>query len=262
MRFAIFTPYGTVSQEVGVIYLLANYLKPLFQQVTSLSCNGAFSSCARDAETGWNRKLTHCFYCKRESKALAQWSGIEGKDLTTFISSEEHLRGERWLNSIPVQSLDSVEYKGVKLLDLSRDTLHARLNGSEDLTNPQHLAIVRELLLVAMRASYASEKFLSSYVPTLSLVAGGKDILSKSFIAQARRLKMDTAIFEWELHSRAVVIHHPHNLSSYRCELMLEDVLHTRSDNKTWSAELKKVLEDVLSFLEISDAQLVLPIAQ
>ena len=79
MKVAIHLPYGSLSQESGLLTLLARYLHYAEVEVVLLGCNGFVSQCKRDLEFDLNgavggvtdspRGLHSCLACMRDQRA-------------------------------------------------------------------------------------------------------------------------------------------------------------------------------------------------
>jgi len=263
MKIAIFVPYGGFSKESGLMHLLANYINTITNDVLQLRCNGVFSLCDRDEESGWQRKLNSCLSCMANQTNLADWSGVSLSDLSRFITPAEIVSTRRWIHSLPTNVLNQLNFRGINLFELSSESLQQRLGvATPDLANKKHEQVTRRMLLSAARMCLATKRFQQQAAPTISLVAGGHDFITRSFAEQSRKQNSDIAVFEMDINERCVKIRHPRTNKLFACELLITDISHMRSDCKTWPREIIGVLDNILAFLEISQAQIALPLAR
>jgi len=263
MKISIFTPFGTLSHESGLIYLLANYLRSAGVEVVQLRCNGIFSCCDRDAEFQWQRPFHGCFQCIADQSSVARWSEVGSVELSRFIIAEEIEETKRLLQTTPAAGLMTLEVRGIRLWDVVSGSFRNRFGLSAlDSNNRQHEQFLLRFMLGAARMLLAARRFNNVFSPDLQLVAGGTDFLSAALLRQAQEQRCKLALFQWDLNDRQVRIMHPREKKELACELYLEGIARMRSDVKTWPPELITILEDILNFLEIPAEQILLPIAQ
>lgn len=263
MKIAIFSPYGSSSQETGILGLLGNYVKSMFEQVWLLRCNGVFSLCERDAESGWRRGIQNCFRCMGEQARLAIWSGLPCEDLSAYVHPEDVLDSKRWVTTLPIDELEEANFAGIRIFDLCRGAFRSRFGSEQpDLRNPVQDETARRLMISSIRMCLATDRFHKEQHPDLVLVSGESDYITSSFIARSRARSRDIAIFRWDLTNRSIKITHPRTLQEFSCPLVFEDITGMRGDSRTWPWELVKIVEDILVFLELSSSQLSLPMAR
>ncbi|MBN8549299.1 MAG: hypothetical protein J0M12_08300 [Deltaproteobacteria bacterium] len=263
MKIPIFVPFGSHSQEAGLIYLLANYLKATYPEVVQLRCNGMFSTCDRDVDSSWTRTMTTCFACIADQRALSDWSGLPVQEFSAYVTPDDTRETKQWATSLDASQLPQAEFRGMPVSEMCRETFANRFGVSEfEPRNKSHEQFLRKLLVSAARAGLAAQRYHSSYSPDLCLVSGGKDYVTQSFVALSQALKRDVAVFRWDVASRAIHITHPRSNKTLSCELVPEGVLGMRSDYKTWPNELLAIVQGILSFLEIAAGQLKLPISK
>jgi len=257
MKIALFAPYGALSQETGLIYLLGNYLRRTFPQVVQLRCNGLFSMCDRDAERGWTRSLSGCFRCLGEQRDLARWSGVTVEELSRYLSPNDIEATKRWILGVATDQLPWTNFDGQNFYSLALGSWQNRFNVSRpELANPLHEQILRRFMLSASRAYRAAETFHARVGPRLTLVAGGGDFLSRSFVAQAQAAKHDVAVCTWDVSKRAVMVSHPRREAVVPCGLLLDRLVDMRGDPSTWSRDLVGILDELLAFLDIEMAEM------
>lgn len=263
MKISVFVPFGSQSQESGLMYLLANFLKVSFPEVVQLRCNGVFSMCDRDADTSWVRGMQSCFSCMSDQRALSAWSGVPVQDLSSFLLPDDVTESKRWVLSLKDHELIRAEYKGSAVFDVARESFVNRFGTqTPDLANKQHEQYLRRLLLSAVRMSIAAQRYHTKFAPDMSLVAGGRDYLTRAFVNQGRALRRDVSTFRWDINQRAIQISHPRDKKILACELVPEGIRGMRSDTRTWPSELSTIMTEIAHFLGLESDQLALPIAQ
>ena len=263
MKVAILAPLGSAHPEVGVLALVANYLRTIYQDVWQLVCNGVFSMCDRDMESNWGRTLDHCPRCAVDQSALGRWGNLQFVRLSEFISSTEVWDSKRWIATQPAEHLAQLDFRGLKIKDLCLGTIANRFGVSEiDLHNKQQLQFLQRLMLASLRMCLATRNFNNRFRPDLTLVAGGHDFISRSFIKQSQRDQRQVALFRWEVAARSIKIMSPNSSESYSCDFMLEDITSMRPDPNTWPAELTSSLDRLLQFLDLPLGQQRLPLAR
>lgn len=263
MKIGIFSPYGSSSEETGVLGLVGNYIKNMFEQIFVLRCNGLFSLCDRDGELGWRRNVQHCLRCMGEQGRLALWADLACEDLSYHLLPEDVMETKRWVTMLNVSDLGEASYGDIDVFQLCRRSFSQRCGAdAPDPHNSAHDEVARRLLVSALRMCIATEQFLKARSPDLMLVAGEGDFITNSFVNAARTVKRPVAIFQWDLASRSVRVRHPVNGKEFSCPLVFEDVTSMRADTRTWPWELVKIVEDILVFLDLSSSQLALPIAR
>lgn len=252
MNLVMFVPFGSLNQEAGVISMLARQTGMVLSSVTQLRCNGTFALCDRDVEAGWNRDLHACSRCLSEQAALGNWAEIGSLDLSGFLSSDEVLETRRWALGLPDQDLITSRFRDLKVFDFCRSTFSSRFGSSElQPGNRNHVQFARRAMLASVRMCLATRRFNNRFMPDLTLVAGGDDFISRSFIEQSREQKKAVAVFRWEAAARAIKVYHPRSSEVYSCEFILQDITSMRSDVSTWPEELLQVTAELMSFLSI-----------
>ena len=263
MRTAIFVPFGSLSQEAGVISLVANYMKTTFPEVVQLACNGVFSLCDRDSENNWSRDIHSCARCMADQSRLAGWAALDSLRLSSFLSPEDISESKRWVLSLSAVELMEAEFKGARLFDLCSGTLESRFTSAQiDPKNKNHEQFLRRVMLATLRMCIATRKFNNRFMPELTLVAGSDDFLARSFAAHSKLQGRLAAVFKWEVSTRAVRVMHPRTESSYSCDFVLQDVTSMRAEPKTWPLELLQVVRELMFFLGVPQDQLSLPLAR
>jgi len=262
MKISVFAPFGSLSYESGLIYLLSNYLKTIYSDVRQLKCNGVFSVCDKDGEKDWKRSLDSCLQCMNDQKGLARWSNLESETLSRYIQPDRVEEGRKFFVSASMNELKSFECEGLNLFDLSKNSIIDRLQGPRiDLDNPQHEAVVRQILLAAFHMSLAAKGYIASFRPDLSFVTDSSDYISLIYKKMLEREKRATVLFKWDGAEYCVKVFHPTNGKFVSCEFLLDGIANVRPDPNTWPEEIVKMVQEVLSFLDIECDQYVLPLA-
>ncbi len=175
MKIAVFVPFGSQSQESGLIYLLANFLRVNFPEVVQLRCNGAFSLCDRDAESSWTRSIQSCFGCMSDQKALSAWSGMPVQDISTYLKADDVNETKKWVHALRDEELLTATYGEEPVYKIVSESFAHRFGMQPDLNNKQHGQYLRRLLLAGVRMSLTAKRYHLSFSPDITLVAGGRD---------------------------------------------------------------------------------------
>ncbi len=262
MKIAVHNPFGSLSEEAGVIYLLARYLRRIFPEIVQLRCGGAFSLCDRDAENSWRRGFHTCFQCMQDQSDLAGWADLGVASLTSYLEAEELIETRKWVSFADAESLAEISFKGIVPFPYIRGSIKNRF-GIDDpqLHNHHHEQMVRRLMLSAVRTCLATRRFNDQFKPGLSIVAGGDDFVSHSVLGQSRSQGIPVALVRWDIAGRAVKVFHPQSNEVFSCGLVLEGLSSMRGEIKTWPLELLNIIEDLAAFLDINTHQLPLPVA-
>lgn len=250
MRLALFTPYGVSSKEVGLIYLVSNYLSRQGAEVALLRCDGAVPACARDRLGGIQRTPFQCSRCSNEQRTLAAWGGIRIRDISADTHPDDLLKTSAWLQSVPVESLGRVEFRGVNLWAVCQAEFSLRWDDVDlsNLSDPQEEDL-RRLFASYVRVVVASERFLSACKPSLVFASSAADPLVAAYITQAAALKIETAVFSYDESTQCVVVEALATGERYVSNLVLEGVSSMRPDPRTWGPEVTAVTHELLTFL-------------
>ncbi len=199
MKLAIFSPYGSFQRESGLMYLVANYLDKQGGDVAQIRCDGAVPACGRDKKHQSGRTPFACLQCMGEQKALAQWANIKSRDLSSYIVPDDALKSAQWISSISKSDLLRIEFRGVRLWDVCEKEFPARWNiESLEKLSPAEERDLRFLYVAYVHTAVSSERFLTSWKPTLNFVVNSSDPLAQAYLSQVRRHGGDAAIFTYE----------------------------------------------------------------
>ncbi len=250
MRLALFTPYGAMQREAGMVALLANYLQKSGAEAVQLRCDGAQRACARDALSAGGRTPFTCSPCIAEQSALAQWGGIKAKGISSFVAAEDVERITAWLDSVPGDQLFRSEFRGASLWDACRHSFLFRwqLAGGEELSALQQENL-RGLFISYMHVRIAAERFIAAMKPSLHFVAGPDDAAVQAYLAEAKAAGAEGAMFSFNSDDETVVVEQLASAQRYETRLVLEGVASMRSDPRTWAPEVTAVVHEILSFL-------------
>lgn len=263
MKTLVFTPFGAVSQEAGVIYLVANYLKSLYPDVSQLTCNGVVSLCDRDAENGWARSFMGCTSCAGEQRTLARWAALETVALSSFLNPDDIWESQRWISRLSTGELLTAAFEGVRIYELCAASVQSRFGAlAPDLGNAGQEQFVRRIMLAALRVTLASRRVHLKIRPDLTLVSGGSDFMTRSYIQQAEMQRRDVVMFRWEVGTRAVLIRRSGSSQVYHCDFIFDDVTSMRPEIESWPPEILSSVHGALGFLGISQKQLKLALAR
>ena len=263
MTVLVHAPYGLSHKESSLIYLFANYLKTINLDIAQITCNGAFSLCDKDEETGWRRTIRSCLGCAHNQKGLAGWSSIQDSDLSKYINADEVTFTRRVINEMSVEQLKKMTYGGVLVYDLCIESFRLRTNNiNPDFNNKKHEQLFRRYMLSAVRMCISVKKLLNVLRPDMSLIASGNDFITRSYVEQSKRMNIKAVLFKMDLHERCIKVINTQNGEIFTCPLLVNDVTTMRADVNTWPKELINMMHDISSFLDVSDSQISLPLAQ
>lgn len=250
MKLAIFSPYGSFHRESGLMYLVANYLDKQGGDVAQLRCDGALPACGRDRKHQSGRTPFSCLQCMGEQKALAQWATIKSRDLSSYIVPDDALKSAQWISSIGKADLYRIEFRGVRLWDVCENEFQARWN----IESLETISSAQERDLRALYVSYvhtvvSSERFISSWKPTLNFVVGSSDPLAQAYLSQARRGDSDAAVFSYNAADESISVESLKTGEKYTTTLIIPEATEMRADPRTWAPELTAIVNEMLSFL-------------
>jgi general stress protein CsbA len=263
MRIIGFSPFGSASQETGIIYLLMRYLREVHPGVAQLKCNGLFPLCERDQLGSGVRNLLSCTTCIQEQKVLARWSDVESLELSRYLTADDLELARSWMLQNSTESLMRAKFNDLTPFALAEELFYQRLQMRElDLKNIQHSQLLKRVVLSVLHALLASRRFVAIVRPDISLVAAsGRDYISSSFVLQSEKASRPVAFCRWEAATRSVAIRRTGSEQSFQCSISFENFHRMRADVKSWSGELVGILDELLSYLQIPMDQVILPIA-
>lgn len=261
MKTAIFTPYGTRSEESGIIYLLANYMRERTGEVYQLRCNGAFPVCDRDEEREWRRDIDSCALCSHEQLRLAQWAGVETRNMTKYLLPADIDRVRTWATRLSTDCIASAELDGHPIHDYCKASIERRTSSCRD---DERSEISKRYLFSAGLTLAAVPRWYGELAPDLILAADGEGYMSRSFNAalEAEGAAEKVVRFRWMPSEHTIRITVSRSNESAECPLLLEDVSVMRSNHKTWPREILQLLDDVLELIGATGPELSLPIAR
>jgi len=250
MKLAIFSPYGSFQRESGLMYLVANYLDKQGGDVAQIRCDGAVPACGRDKKHQSGRTPFACLQCMGEQKALAQWASIKSRDLSSYIVPDDALKSAQWISSISKGDLLRIEFRGVRLWDVCEKEFHARWNiESLEKLSPAQERDLRFLYVAYVHTAVSSERFLTSWKPTLNFVVNSSDPLAQAYLSQVRRHGGDAAIFTYEAAEESITVESIKSGEKYTTTLVIPEATEMRADPRTWAPELTAIVNEMLSFL-------------
>jgi hypothetical protein len=250
MKLAIFSPYGSLHRESGLLYLVANYLAKNGADVAQLRCDGALPACGRDRRGDTPRSPFQCARCMNEQRDLAQWSAANVRDVSTLIVPEDVLKTAQWIQGVPTEALPRVEFRGVNLWGACAAEFQMRW----DELNPQALteaqqSDVRALFVAYVRVAVASERFIEQWKPTATIISSIHDPMTHAYLLQAKLAKLETSVFSFDPEDDAVIVESFATKERYVTKLVLEGITSMRSDPRTWGPEVTAVVHEVLTYL-------------
>lgn len=253
MSIILFAPFASLNPEAGLLYLFANYLRSQRHDISQLRCNGIFPRCDRDSENLWKRNLRSCVECIGDQRGFAKWSGIDSRELSSFILPEEIEETSRGIRDVPGNNLMAFRFKGVPLFDLCKGSVRA-LFGTDlpQLMDSQQVEETRALLLSTLRMSVAVRRLNNTIVPKVALVIGGQDYLTRTFVAQSMSQGVEVCVFQWNLSERVVDVIHLKDNRVLPCELVIDNVKTMRNNPDSWAPELVQHLQQIIDFIPIT----------
>jgi|694.fasta_scaffold08705_15 hypothetical protein len=250
MKLAVFAPFGLMSREAGVMYLLANYLHKNGAEVMQLRCDGAQRACARDAVTPGFRTPFACAPCMSEQSALAQWAGVKSRSLSTLLGPEDVTQSRMWLAGLASDELFRAEFRGESLWQCCQEQFLSRwgLQGGQEISAEQE-ANLRDLFVAHIQVRVAAERFLSAVKPTLHFVAGGNEGASCAYLLEAKRAGGEVAVFGYDAETDSISVRSSGAQTVYQTSLILEGITSMRNEPRTWAPEVTAIVHEMLSFL-------------
>ena len=250
MKLSVFSPYGLLHKEGGLLYLVSNYLAKNGADVALLRCDGGVPACGRDRNGAVVRTPFQCARCANEQRSLALWSSIRMRDVSAETTPDDVTKTASWLQAVPSDSLLRVEFRGVNLWSVCRSEFGMRWNDVDAaaLSEAQE-SDLRRLYASYVRVAVASERFFAATKPTLALLTSLRDPLAHAFLAQARSATIDTAVFSYDPEDEVVVVESVATNERYTTKLVLEGISSMRADPRTWAPEVTAVVHELLTFL-------------
>jgi hypothetical protein len=253
MKLTLFAPYGSLSQEAGLFYLLANYLHSVSVEAVQLTCNGTFSLCDRDSESAWRRTFQSCHTCCSDQRQLRNWAGLPEISLSRFVEGEECAKTREWMLGIADDQLLSAQFDDIEPFEICAESFFNRFGVRKpDLTNKMHTQIARRMMVSTVRMALAARRYQSEVRPDLTLMIGGFDYITAAYRYEGQRNNAACSVFRWDNQKRLITISHPAERRAFCCDLLLEGITTMRAECSTWPAELLTVVSEIASFLGIA----------
>lgn len=259
MRILLFAPYGLLTEETKVLTVYAWHLRKTFHQVNQLLCNGIFSLCDRDIEFGWSRNLRSCIRCIGDQKKISTLLQGESIEFSKYITPEDMQLTQCWITALAKNQLEKAEYLEIPLYNLVMGTIrhkYGMLSFSELVDKDE--SFIRRVYLVSARCISAAQSLVRQNQYDMALIAGGDDVISKSFMTALQKVGIQTAAFRWDLGMRAVIISHSQNETRWKCDIHCEFDEQDQLDSLGMSKEEIEHLSEISEFLGISTGQMVL----
>lgn len=228
-----FAPYGSFSQETGLMALFARYLQSKNKETSWLTCNGALGACDRDEEVSWIRTHTTCLSCMADARRMSSWIGCKVNEITTSAASDSHQR-------------PSVEFQEIQ----ESFTRRFGITSPED-RHLGHDSFKARLEVGATRVKYAVEKLCATYPSVFLFIASGMDFASRAAFSGAEISHAKAAVFQWSIKERGVKIFHPVRKEILSCSLVLADISRYRTNVDSWSKEVIEILTEIEEFLGV-----------
>jgi hypothetical protein len=258
MKFALFSPYGLMHREAGLMYLVANYLVKQGAEVVQMRCDGALPACGRDRKGGGARSPFQCARCLNEQRSLSAWAGAQCRDVSQFLIPEDIKKTAEWIAAVPTSALERVEFRGVNLWSVCVNELRMRWDDLDvsALTEAQE-GDLRDLYVAYVRVAVASERLIEQWKPDLTVLSSIQDPMAHAYLLQAKLAGIDAAVCSYQADEEVVVFESLANKERYTTPLALEGITSMRSDPRTWGPEVTAVVHEVLTFLGYPPDRLV-----
>jgi hypothetical protein len=247
MSVAVLTPYASLNPESGLLHLLARRLKSRGDHVEQVRCNGIFSTCDRDALTGWRRTVGSCAGCIADQRSLAAWAGIPATELSIFLSPSDIERIEQLVATLDIAELWSLEFDGVNFENTLQASFAERFPGVRfDPSNRQHEQAVARLARSALRCAVAVSKYFAGRRPGVLMTAAGEGFLEQIVSHQALKAGIACAVLHSEPSRRCTTMRWLGDSTLHEIPLLIASLDGMRSDPATWSPELMTIVDQCL----------------
>jgi hypothetical protein len=225
MKILSFCPYGSFSEEAGILYLLASYLNSSGHQLLHAQCNGIFPICERDQKIGWKRSLESCSLCMGEQRALAQLGGVEVIELSKYLTSNDIVNSLRRISAISRDDLVEAEYEGISLFSVCLPVFKKMFGRDEPhFLHRHHEPALRHLFTSTILSFEAAAKVARIYQPDTALIADGIDIVTQAFLRAFDRCSVDSVTLRWREESNNIRIFQHSQSESLEIDFFVEAI--------------------------------------
>jgi hypothetical protein len=254
MKIVTFCPYGSLSEEAGLLFLLGAHLQAENHSVQYLQCNGAFSLCERDENLGWKRSLESCSLCIGEQAAFAYLSNIEILELSRYLSSRDIVESKRIVSALRIEELSQAEYEGLSLFSLCLP-IFQKMFASETVTflHQKHETIVRGLFLSIIHSYIAGRKLCAVEQPDLALVADGTDMITSPFLRALEQEKVDAVTIKWQKQDNTIKIFRRNCSKSINVDFFVEITSLITMPQEKWPSEVLEQLLKIRRYLGLTE---------
>lgn len=232
----LFSPYGHVSRESGLLFLFASYLnRDRGVGVVELRCTGSFPRCYRDSFRRGERGIHSCLSCQAEARSLAQWAGIDSRSVGAFIEPGD------------VEALRRSILQGhdlpIELLAISEQAAQAHREGRER-KNQLDFSVALQTI--------AFKRAINVMKPQFVLLAGGRDELTAPAALVSARAGVRAITFQWNEVTRVVHLSEIGTQRAFVTPLVIDQLPQARRES--WSSELVRSLGDLSDWLGVHAA--------
>jgi len=163
---------------------------------------------------------------------------------------DDVLQSAKWISSINMVDAPRAEFRGVKLWDVCGTEFSLRFE-TADLANLDAVQeqFLRQLLVTSVHGLVGTERFLSQVAPALTLLVSAQDPVTTAYLAQARALNSEVAVFSYDAQEEAIAIESLSSGARYNTKLVLEGITSMRNDPRTWAPEVTAIVHEMLTFL-------------
>lgn len=256
MKVAVHMPLGKAHPESGLMVALSNYIASAGHEVLHYVCDGIFQHCERDLEGEGERGLKSCFKCMREKNQFSEWAKMKDFGISSFLGPSDIENARQQVFTLGMQELKDLSEQGIRLRAHESQAIFRKL------CDEKGQDFLRTNLVSLILATRAAKMFHDICQPELSLVASGRDFMSRTFLEFSKDNSKPVSLFTWAVSNRGIEISHPAKAESLACEIVLQEVTNMRTDVRTWPSDLTDVLDSILDFLGIPGKNQVLQVAQ
>jgi hypothetical protein len=249
MRIDIAPSTDLQKQENGLINLVARYLQPS-NQINLVRCNGIMGVCHRDEEANWHRNFDSCFNCMSQRVQVANWTGSQLQDLSSYLTAEDVDSSRKWVNSLSQEELITAHFDGCTPWDWVNQFFKARFSQSIPTpSNRQHDYFVRKLYLSIVRIRIAARRYLFANKPEKIILPVGNDLINQALSEVAIDFGIGLYTVKWRNDLRLNEIEDYHASKSIQSEVVVGSVFEIRSEPETWPLDLLNKLEEIVDFM-------------
>lgn len=257
MQLLITAPYGSLHQETGVLYMLANYLTSQGVSVRQLRCNGLFAACDRDETHHWTRRLDSCQECMGEQVSLSLWSRTVVEEFSSHLTPSAAEESKKMISRTPNHALVDFVWEGVAIFPLIQNLFQARFGvKTPDIGNRHQEQFSRKLLNVSSRMVSLAHVLCEKIGDTVMVSVDGDNFMSSAIRIAAEKKRVPLVLARWDASLRGVQFRNTLNGKQLVTDVVVSSISNIRADCRTWPTEVVSVLEQIRYFLGLEEKDL------